>query len=152
MSDDPPVGDLSEELRLIRKATAVVTRGAGAAREVLVFAHPRTGLQLPAGTVEEGESFEDAAVRELAEETGLTQVSLRRELGALDEVSPAGNRFDRHVFHLEPAQPVEDRWDGICDCGDEITLFWISFDTGHLDRRQQPWLDLARTALAEPAS
>ncbi len=133
---------------MTRKATAVVIRGDCAARELLVFEHPRTGLQLPAGTVEDGETFEAAAIRELAEETGLTDVILHSELGFLDEVSPAGNPFHRHIFHFEPLAPVEERWDRACDCGDEITLFWIPFHTGRLDHRQQPWLDLARAALA----
>jgi 8-oxo-dGTP pyrophosphatase MutT (NUDIX family) len=131
----------------IRKATAVVTRGAGGGRELLVFEHARTGLQLPAGTVEEGESFEAAAVRELAEETGLTEVILHGELGYLDEISEGGNPFHRHLFHFEPQGGVQERWPYPCDCGDEITLFWLPFDTARLDHRQQPWLDLARAAL-----
>jgi 8-oxo-dGTP pyrophosphatase MutT (NUDIX family) len=68
------------------KTTAVVTRGVGHAREPLVFEHACTGLQLPAGTVEAGESFEATAIRELAEEAGLTDVSLHGELGYLDEI------------------------------------------------------------------
>ena len=131
----------------IRKATAVVIRGTGEARELLVFEHARTGFQLPAGTVEEGESFDAAAVRELAEETGLTDVTLHSELGFLDETSGAGNRFHRHIFHFEPKGPVEERWDYPCDCGDEITLFWAPLATVRLDHRQQPWLDLARATL-----
>jgi 8-oxo-dGTP pyrophosphatase MutT (NUDIX family) len=141
------VSEASGGSAAIRKATAVVTRGDGTAREVLVFAHARTGLQLPAGTVKESETFEAAAIRELAEETGLIDATLQAELGFLDEISEGGNPFHRHIFHFEPAGPVEERWDHPCDCGDEITLFWIPFETGRLDHRQQPWLDLARSTL-----
>ncbi|MDA0352517.1 MAG: NUDIX domain-containing protein [Chloroflexi bacterium] len=132
---------------MVRKATAVVTRGDGDAHELLVFEHARTGLQLPACTVEAHESFEEAAIRELAEETGLADVTLHRELGYLDEISEAGNPFHRHLFHFEPNEVVVDRWPYPCDCGDEITLYWASFATVRLDHRQQPWLDLARAAL-----
>ncbi len=131
----------------IRKATAVVTRGPIEARQLLVFAHARTGLQLPAGTVEDGETFEAAAIRELAEETGLTAVTPPLELGHLDETSEAGTPFHRHLFHFEPLIEVPDRWAHPCDCGDKITLFWQPLATARLDHRQQPWLDLARHAL-----
>ena len=53
----------------IRKAVAfVVTKGAP--RHLLVFRHPVAGIQLPKGTVEQGESAVDGAVREVWEETG----------------------------------------------------------------------------------
>lgn len=129
------------------KATAVVTRGPIEARQLLVFAHARTGLQLPAGTVEAGETFEAAAIRELAEETGLTNVTPPLELGHLDEISQAGTPFHRHLFHFEPLTEVPDRWPHPCDCGDQITLFWQPLATTRLDHRQQPWLDLARATL-----
>jgi 8-oxo-dGTP pyrophosphatase MutT (NUDIX family) len=152
VSDDlPSFSEAAATREVIRKATAVVTRGDGAACEVLVFEHARTGLQLPAGTLEEGETFEEAAIRELAEETGLSDVTLHGELGYLDEVSPAGNPFHRHIFHFEPNHTVQDRWPYPCDCGDEITLYWASFASVRLDPHQQPWLDLARSVLGGSA-
>lgn len=152
MSDDlPSFAEAAATREIIRKATAVVTRGDGDARDVLVFEHARTGLQLPAGTLEDGETFEQAAIRELAEETGLTDVRLHGELGYLDEVSPAGNPFHRHIFHFEPIGPVRERWPYPCDCGDVITLYWTSFATVRLDPHQQPWLDLARGAIEADA-
>lgn len=135
---------------IVRKATAVVTRGFGDERELLVFAHPRTGLQLPAGTVEGGETFEEAAIRELAEETGLTDARLRSELGHLDELWETGTPFHRHIFHFEPAGQTPERWTRLHEGGpDEITLHWQPFATARLDHHQQPWLDLARAALSD---
>ncbi|WP_020579589.1 NUDIX domain-containing protein [Actinopolymorpha alba] len=65
-----------------RKVTAFVTRGVGSNAELLVFWHAGAGTQIPAGTVEEGETFEEAAAREAAEETGLADLELLSRLGA----------------------------------------------------------------------
>jgi 8-oxo-dGTP pyrophosphatase MutT (NUDIX family) len=51
------------------KACAIVIR-APAAIEVLAFEHPLAGLQLVKGTIEAGETPQQAAVRELREEAG----------------------------------------------------------------------------------
>lgn len=64
-----------------RKVTSFVTRGAGEAAELLVFWHLNSGIQVPAGSVEEGESFEQAAIREVFEETALQNLELLRQLG-----------------------------------------------------------------------
>jgi 8-oxo-dGTP pyrophosphatase MutT (NUDIX family) len=64
-----------------RKVTAFITRGRGAGAQLLVFRHGASGVQVPAGTVEEGESFQDAALREAGEETGLTGPFVVNRLG-----------------------------------------------------------------------
>lgn len=63
------------------KVTALITRKTKTTPEILVFRHPSAGIQLPAGTVEPNESFTDAVIREVVEETGLTQVTIRKFLG-----------------------------------------------------------------------
>ena len=65
---------------IVNKVLAYITRG----DELLVFRHryfPEAGLQVPAGTVEEGESPHDAVLREAYEESGLQQVRIVRSLG-----------------------------------------------------------------------
>jgi len=76
---------------VLEKVTAFITRGEGAAQELLVFRHPTAGIQLPAGTVEAEESVETAALREVREETGLIDIAVIARIGFRPET-------------LEPAQ------------------------------------------------
>jgi 8-oxo-dGTP pyrophosphatase MutT (NUDIX family) len=82
-----------------RKVTAFVTRGVGESAQLLVFWHTGGGIQVPAGTVEQGESFERAACREAAEETGLPDLRLAAHLGTRTHELPAGHAvFIREVL------------------------------------------------------
>ncbi|MCA9930236.1 MAG: NUDIX domain-containing protein [Anaerolineales bacterium] len=76
----------------VHKVTAFITRERPQGRELLVFHHPNAGIQLPAGTVEPGEDLETAVLREVAEETGLTQVRIVRYLGIMDNELAANER------------------------------------------------------------
>jgi 8-oxo-dGTP pyrophosphatase MutT (NUDIX family) len=83
----------------LEKVTAFVTRGSGDAAELLVFRHERSGVQVPAGTVEAGEPPAAAVRRELAEESGLTAVRLVQTLGRfVDDLTPE----ERGVLRTEP--------------------------------------------------
>jgi ADP-ribose pyrophosphatase YjhB (NUDIX family) len=65
-----------------RKVTCFVTRRAGAVAELCVFWHAGSGVQVPAGTVEDGESFDEGARREAFEETALSDLELVGCLGS----------------------------------------------------------------------
>jgi bis(5'-nucleosidyl)-tetraphosphatase len=80
---------------------------------------------LPKGHVEEGESIEDAARREIAEEAGLTQLTLLGELGMRERMS-----FDRrewkmtHYFLF-----ITDEMDGRpTDMHHHYTMAWLALD------------------------
>jgi 8-oxo-dGTP pyrophosphatase MutT (NUDIX family) len=68
------------------KVTAFITRAAPGGRDLLLFRHPTAGVQIPAGTVEEGEAIERAVLREVAEETGLENVRLVTLIGQRAEM------------------------------------------------------------------
>jgi len=83
---------------------------------ILVFNHvdfPSAGLQVPAGTVEYGETVDAAVIREAQEETGLMGLEVRSYLGSdeLDLVTQ-GERFvvRRHFYHLQATESVPDTW------------------------------------------
>ena len=75
-------------------------------RGLLVFDepdHPDVALQVPGGTVEPGETFAEAALRELVEETGLAPAHPLEPLGESIHAFPHGGRILRHHrawFHL----------------------------------------------------
>ena len=78
---------------IAEKVTAFVTRVVqtpvpGRGVELLLFEHPRNGIQLPAGTVEADEPHAVAAAREAAEETGLLDLPPGRFLTAVSEWLP----------------------------------------------------------------
>lgn len=96
-----------------RKAFAYITSGA----RLLVFTHPdfpEAGIQVPAGTMDPGENPADAALREATEETGLTDLQVKRWIGrALFDARPYGrNEFnDRWFFHLECGGVPPETWE-----------------------------------------
>lgn len=117
------------------KVLAYVTRG----QELLVFRHrdfPEAGLQVPAGTIEEGEEPQDAALREVREESGLTDVRVVSFLGRYIYDAPrhAGEIHDRHIYHLKLTGPADDSWlhweMDPSDGGPPIAFcfFWMSLD------------------------
>jgi 8-oxo-dGTP pyrophosphatase MutT (NUDIX family) len=74
----------------IHKVTAFITRmGRQGQPQLLLFQHPQAGIQIPAGTVEAGEDWQTAVLREAREETGLTQLTIQRYLGQIaNELAP----------------------------------------------------------------
>lgn len=56
----------------MKKVVPVILRQQKQVLEILAFRHPLAGSQLVKGTIEQGEKYDEAAIRELYEEAGLT--------------------------------------------------------------------------------
>lgn len=90
----------------MEKVTALILRPAkGQKVEILIFRHPTAGLQIPAGTVNIGEAPEAAVLREVEEETGLTEVRIVRKLGVEKIELPADQAVLKESLHpyMEPS-------------------------------------------------
>lgn len=103
--------------RALGKVTAFVTRDSERGRELLVFRHPTSGVQLPAGTIEPGETPETAVLRELEEETGVKDVEIVRSLGVMtmadEEIGLDTSEYFllRNVSRMRyPGEPDVPRW------------------------------------------
>ena len=112
---------------------------------LLVFRHldqrwDQSGLQVPAGSIEPGESPEDAALREAVEETSLSGLRIVRKLGEVDyDLAPYRlERHHRHVFQLQPDGETPERWISTeQDPGDgsdavRLECYWIPLAQGHV--------------------
>jgi 8-oxo-dGTP pyrophosphatase MutT (NUDIX family) len=97
---------MSSASRELLKVTSFILRPSarGGSAEVLLLDHPNAGIQVPAGTVEEGEAPEAAAVREAMEETGLDGFGPPRAAGVMVETldEPASLMLRPAPVHLRP--------------------------------------------------
>ncbi len=91
---------MSHPPNYLEKVTAFVTRRGANGLELLLFEHPHAGIQIPAGTVNEGEAPRQAALREVAEETGLSAVRVLAEIGWRDELPPGKTHVILHAATL----------------------------------------------------
>lgn len=119
--------------RYLEKVTAFVTRQGPAGLDLLLFRHPDSGIQLPAGTVEEGEPPEQAALREVREETGLANVRLTAYIGSRRELPPGSTHVILHGTRVY-ARP------------DAASFDWVSFHRGiavRLERQQRDFCQVS---------
>jgi 8-oxo-dGTP pyrophosphatase MutT (NUDIX family) len=115
-------------LRLVDKVYAYVTHD----NRLLVFQHvgiPEAGWQVPGGTVEPGEAAEAAVLREIGEETGLSQVALVRPLGMqMREMQDFGRDEvpRRHFFHLRVMNVPPERWQHLAEGRYTFDFTWAT--------------------------
>lgn len=116
----------------IHKACPVVVRGG---REVLAFVHPLAGKQIVKGTIEVGEEPADAALRELAEESGIAKCLSAKPIGESAVIA------DGQLWHfvLCETEPLPDRWNFFTadDGGHEFRFFWQPLES-KLDAEWRP--------------
>jgi len=115
-----------------RKAFAYITR----AHDLLVLAHldhPDVGLQVPSGTLHDGEDPAVGVVREAREETGFSGLSVVRALGSIQ--GHWGIDAEIHAFHMVFSEPVPERWEhGEFSYGEPIRFgfSWMAMDDPNL--------------------
>ncbi|ETP68997.1 NUDIX hydrolase [Planococcus glaciei] len=105
-------------MRTRRKVFAYITRGPEDQKELLVFEHqgePEAGLQVPGGTIEEGEMLIDALYREVQEETGLPRAVLEF-VGKVHKYNYYPDQqedkvYERNIFHFEYTGERVDYWE-----------------------------------------
>jgi 8-oxo-dGTP diphosphatase len=89
--------------RHVRAAGGVVIREG---RIVLVHRPKYDDWSLPKGKLEDGESWEDAALREVLEETGL-RCALHEELSPVEYTDPKGRPKTVRYWRMEPIEEGE---------------------------------------------
>lgn len=114
-------------------------------RHLLVFTHDsvpltKTGVQVPAGTIEDGETAEQAAERELFEETG-RRGRVVQSLGAERyDLRPARDEIAARTFFLMAVLEADhtERWPAGERCGsdggEEVdwTCWWLPLEDAHV--------------------
>ncbi|MFW5713629.1 MAG: NUDIX hydrolase [Brevefilum sp.] len=128
------------KLPVRNKVYAYIRREKFQKAQLLVFEHvdfPEAGVQVPGGTVEYGEEFSIAALREAEEETGLRGLCLKSRLGSVcRDMSGFGFNEVHHRHYYLLSCP---------DCEKEE---WIAFEESPSDGSEGPiafwfyWIDV----------
>lgn len=94
---------------------------------ILLFRHPTAGVQLVKGTIEKGETPAETALRELSEESGITDASVVSDMGCWD----AGHLDQIWSFQVCFTQvSLPEQWTHLTldDHGHTFSFFWAPLD------------------------
>lgn len=112
---------------MVGKACPIVLRKKEGITEILAFMHPSLGRQLVKGTIEENEPPADAAIRELAEESGLIASDLPLYLGQSTKL-PDANHWYFYTCKVEKQIPDEWSFYTEDDGGLLFRFFWHNLE------------------------
>lgn len=103
------------------------------------FSYEEVGIQVPAGTLKDGEEPEAGAMRELTEETGYGCFRIVRLLGTAtyNKLPTSAQLHERHYFLAEPTDMLPERWNSQEDHDGlqpptHLECFWIPIERGHI--------------------
>ena len=130
-----------------QKAVPIVLRESVEGVQILVFTHPVAGVQLVKGSVEPGESASEAALRELEEESGITEAVAVQSLGSWE------SGYQEQTWHLQevrPSSPLPSQWEHFTqDGGGHLFAFhWHALAA----EPSQEWHPVYRAVLREVTS
>ncbi len=101
---------------MVEKVFAYILRNKGEQKQLLAFAHkgfPDVPLQVPGGTLEEGEDPVEGLKREVKEESGLTDLDDIKVLGEADIASAVNNEEFHAYFFRCDVNIDSDTWDHV---------------------------------------
>jgi ADP-ribose pyrophosphatase YjhB (NUDIX family) len=118
---------MDERARLETSAGGIVFRATPRGVRYLLIRDSYRNWGFPKGHVENGEAAEQAALREIAEETGLTDLTIRGVMGAIEWMFRLRGQLIQktcHLFLVETAErrTAPQRAEGITACR------WAAYD------------------------
>ena len=128
----------SQDSKIAIAAGGVVYRQGDIGSEIVLVARRKERLwALPKGTLEENETIEEAALREVLEETGLVTVIVD-SLGTVDYsfMTSRGDRIDKTVHHFL-LEPIGGSFDNHDDEFDHVGWYDIHDAQRRLTHRNQ---------------
>lgn len=118
-------------MQVVEKAFGYITREHEGQLQVLVFEQNTegAGIQIPKGTVEEGEAPLEAVSREMFEETGLSHLTVKG-LIAEDYFNHYSGALQKRYFYHLTTNEKRDTWQhhptGLNETGFIFSFYWIT--------------------------
>ncbi|GEM_PF-572716 len=143
----PATKKFFEKLQIGKAVSAggIITQVVDGKQKILFVTFPNGDLVLPKGHIEDGETLEQTALREMKEETGFLNITIIKKLGSINRpaVEDNGNVVLKDIhFYLMKTPNFEQN-------NPEETTGWFTIDeaTPHLFQQEVEFLENIRTEL-----